>query len=127
MKGNLKNTKQSNKRGFADNNINFSDVNTMTASQQTNIFFTKANEFRNGYEPIFANESQFLPNSKSSNLISDFSEKLDVSRDIVKIPITNSISSESLTLPPNKKSDNGLLKFLLVGVGLYLIYNIIEE
>lgn len=125
----LKYTKQSKKRAFTDKYFNnkFSDVNNMTPAQQTGIFYKKANELRDGFKPIFVNETQYLPNVKGASLMSDFSEKLDVSSDILQSSLKKSISSESLTIPPNKKTDYSLLKLLLVGTGLYLIYKIIEE
>jgi len=125
----LKYTKQSKKRAFTDKYFNkkFSDVNNMTPAQQTGIFYKKANELRTGFKPIFVNETQYLPNIKGTNLISEFSEKLDVtSNNSLKIS-KNSISSKSLTIPPNKKSDYPLLQLLLVGTGIYLIYKIIED
>ena len=125
----LKYTARSKKRAFTDKYFNnkFSDVNNMTPAQQTGVFYKKANELRNGFKPIFENETQYLPNIKGSNLMSDYSEKLDVSTDNLKSSVSNSLSSKSLTIPPNKKSDYPLLKFLLVGTGIYLIYKIIED
>jgi hypothetical protein len=124
----LKYTKQSKKRAFTDKYFNkkFSDVNNMTPAQQTGIFYKKANELRAGFKPIFVNETQYLPNIKGDNL-TEFSEKLDVSSNNLKISKKNSISSKSLTIPPNKKSDYPLLQFLLVGTSIYLIYKIIED
>lgn len=129
MSDSLKYTKQSKKRAFTDYYFNkkFSDVNNMTPAQQTGIFYKKANELRAGFKPIFDNETQYLPNVKGANLMSEFSEKLDVSNDSLKISRKNSISSESLTIPPSKQSDYSALKFLLVGTGIYLIYKIIED
>ena len=66
------------KKSFTDNYFNkkFADVNDMTPAQQTGLFYNKANEFRTGFKPIFANETQYLPYVKGSELASDFSDKL---------------------------------------------------
>lgn len=129
MSDSLKYTKQSKKRAFTDKYFNnkFSDVNNMTPAQQTGVFYKKANELRTWFKPIFVNETQYLPNVKGSSLMTDFSEQLDVTSNSSKSYSSSSISSESLTIPPNKQPDYSVLKFLLVGTGLYLIYKIIEE
>lgn len=126
MAENIKHTK---KRSFTDNYFNnkFSDVNNMTKAQQSGMFYRKANELRSSFKPIFANETKYVPNTKGSDLISEYSEKLDVSNGKNSLKSSNSISSESLTIPPNKKPDYTILKFALVSSGLYLIYKIIEE
>lgn len=125
----LKYTKQSKKKAFTDKYFNgkFSDVNNMTPAQQTGIFYKKANELRTWFKPIFVNETKYLPNVKGSDLISDFAEKLDVTNGSLSKSSSASISSESLTIPPNKQPDYTFLKFGLVVGGLYLIYKIIEE
>ena len=130
MADNIKYTKSSKKKTFTDNYFNnkFADVNNMTTAQQTGVFYTKANELRTGFKPIFANETKYLPNVKGSDLVSSFSDTLDVSDVSNASSKNNSISSESLTIPPNKKSEiYPIATFALVVSGLYLIYKIIED
>lgn len=122
--------KYAKKKSFVDNYFNnkFADVNDMTPAQQAGVFYNKANEFRSGFNPIFANETQFLPNVKGSELSSEFSDKLDVSNVASSKSSSSSNSSESLTIPPNRKADYyPIAKFALVVGGLYLIYKIIED
>jgi hypothetical protein len=90
-----------------------------------------ANDQREFFKPIFANETKYLPNVKGSELVSDYSQKLDA----ISRPLNNEYSSmfkssfpnkESLTIPPNKKTDD-VIKFIVIGGALFLVYQILTD
>lgn len=125
MAAHIKYSKESKKKSFTDRYFNnkFSDVNNMTPAQQTGIFYKKANELRDGFKPIFSNETQYLPNVMGSQLVSDFSQTLDTKSN----PFNPSFqSTKSLTIPPNKKTDD-VIKFMVVGGALFLVYQILTD
>ena len=90
-----------------------------------------ANDQREFFKPIFANETKYLPNVRGSELVSDYSQKLDS----VSSPLNKEYSSmfkssfpnkESLTIPPNKKADD-VIKFIVIGGALFLVYQILTD
>jgi hypothetical protein len=125
MAAHIKYSKESKKKSFTDRYFNnkFSDVNNMTPAQQTGIFYKKANELRDGFKPIFSNETQYLPNVMGSQLVSDFSQTLDTKSNQFKTSFPN---KKSLTIPPNKKADD-VIKFIVIGGALFLVYQILTD
>jgi len=125
MAAHIKYSKESKKKSFTDRYFNnkFSDVNNMTPAQQTGIFYKKANELRDGFKPIFSNETQYLPNVMGSQLVSDFSQTLDTKSNSFKPSFQ---STKSLTIPPNKKTDD-VIKFIVIGGALFLVYQILTD
>jgi hypothetical protein len=125
MAAHIKYSKESKKKSFTDRYFNnkFSDVNNMTPAQQTGIFYKKANELRDGFKPIFSNETQYLPNVMGSQLVYDFSQTLDTKSNQFKTSFPN---KKSLTIPPNKKADD-VIKFIVIGGALFLVYQILTD
>ena len=117
------------KKGFVEGYFNKKVSDTpKSASASTAFVYDLANEQREFFKPIFANETQYLPNGTTSisQVKPDYAETLDV---ISKSKISNSpsISTESLTIPPIKQPDNLLLKGLVLGAGVFLVYQILED
>jgi hypothetical protein len=80
-----------------------------------------ANDQREFFKPLFANETQYLPNIKASEKISDYAENLDSRSKSSSFP-----SNKSLTTPPHKKA-NEIIKFLIIGAGLFVVYQILTD
>ena len=103
--------------------ILFPLLNVPTLSASEAFVYDIANDQREFFKPIFANETQYLPNDKfsDSQVKPNYAETLDV------VSKSTRPSTQSLTIPPNKKSDNLLLKGLVVGAGIFLVYQILED
>jgi hypothetical protein len=95
------------------------------------FIYDVANDQREFFKPIFANETKYLPNVMGSQLVSDYSQKLDA----ISSPLNNEYSTmfkssfpnkESLTIPPNKRADD-VIKFIVVGGVLFLVYQILTD
>jgi hypothetical protein len=82
-----------------------------------------ANDQREFFKPIFANETKYLPNVKGSQVVSDYSQTLDTKSNLFKPSFQN---VKSLTVPPNKKA-NDVIKFIVVGGVLFLVYQILTD
>jgi hypothetical protein len=82
-----------------------------------------ANDQREFFKPIFANETKYLPNVMGSQLVSDYSQTLDTKSNLFKPSFQ---SAKSLTVPPNKKADD-IIKFIVVGGVLFLVYQILTD
>lgn len=124
MNKNLTYNKKAKKKGFVDGYFNNRFESIPKAPSASEAFvYDIANEHRDFFKPIFANETQYLPNGtfRDSQVKTNYSETLDV--------VSNSTrpSTQSLTIPPNKKSDNLLLKGLVLGAGIFLVYQILED
>jgi hypothetical protein len=91
-----------------------------------------ANDQREFFKPIFANETKYLPNVRGSELVSDYSQTLDnVSSPLIS-PFSNKSnpsfqSIKSLTVPPNKRKADDVIKFIVVGGVLFLVYQILTD
>jgi hypothetical protein len=112
------------KKGFVEGYFNKKVSDTpKSASASTAFVYDLANEQREFFKPIFANETQYLPNGtlSDSQVKTSYAETLDV--------VSNSTrpSTQSLTIPPIKQPDNLLLKGLVVGASIFLVYQILED
>jgi hypothetical protein len=112
------------KKSFVEGYFNNKFASTPKPVTANEAFvYDVANEQRDFFKPIFANETQYLPNVKGSEVISDFSDNLDTKSTALKSSFP---STESLTIPPNKRADD-VIKFIVVGAGLFLVYQLITE
>lgn len=112
------------KKGFVEGYFNNKFAETPKVVSASEAFvYDIANDQREFFKPIFANETQYLPNGKfsDSQVKPNYAETLDV------VSKSTRPSTQSLTIPPNKKSDNLLLKGLVVGAGIFLVYQILED
>jgi hypothetical protein len=84
-----------------------------------------ANEQRDFFKPIFANETKYLPNVRGSKILSasDYSQTLDNKSNTFKSSFP---STESLTIPPNKRADD-IIKFIVIGGAIFLVYQILTD
>jgi len=117
------------KKGFVEGYFNKKVSETpKTASASTAFVYDLANEQREFFKPIFANETQYLPNGtfSDSQVKPDYAETLDVVSKSIQTNIPSN-STQSLTIPPNKQPDNLLLKGLVVGASIFLVYQILED
>jgi len=83
-----------------------------------------ANEQREFFKPIFANETQYLPNVLGSELVSNYSQTLDTKSNSIKPSFQ---STKSLTIPPNKRKADDIIKFVVIGGALFLVYQILTD
>ena len=102
----LKYGKGSTKIGFADSGSNFYDASIPSKTEQLDYVNGIANSCRWWYEPVFSNESKYLPTSQ------------------VMVDTTNP-SSIDLTSPPQEASPtNTWVNALLVGGVAIVLYNL---
>ena len=106
--------------GYFNNKFS-SNPKSVSASEA--FVYDVANDQREFFKPIFANETQYLPNVKGSQVVSDYSENLDTKSNPFKPSLPN---TESLTIPPDKKA-NDIIKFMVIGGALFLVYQIITD
>ena len=108
--------------------------NGQNVSSAQSFVYDLANGHRTFFKPIFANETQYLPNGFGSQVITDYSQSLDVTS--APVVASQSISNpQSLTIPPTqtttipkeKQKQNDLLRALLIGGGLFLVYQILVD
>jgi hypothetical protein len=110
------------KKSFVEGYFNnkFSSTHKPISASEAFVYDV-ANEQRDFFKPIFANETQYLPNVKGTETLSDYSDNLDSISKKSSFP-----SNESLTIPPHKKA-NDIIKFLIVGAGLFVVYQILTD
>jgi hypothetical protein len=122
-----KGAKKSFVEGYFNNKFSSTPKN-VSASEA--FVYDVANEHREFFKPIFANETKYLPNVTGSEIISDYSHNIDSKSN--PLSKSKSLSSstfpniESLTIPPNKKA-NDIIKFLVIGGALFLVYQILTD
>ena len=110
------------KKSFVEGYFNNKFSSTPKPISASEAFvYDVANEQRDFFKPIFANETQYLPNVKGTEKLSDYSDKLDSKSNKSSFP-----SNESLTLPPHKRT-NDIIKFLIVSAGLFVVYQILTD
>jgi hypothetical protein len=108
------------KKAFAEAYPTFVGDVIGTAEDKTNYVLTRANDCRDWYSPIFANESKYLP-------VSDTVVTLDKSapRDMSSLELNSDGSFKDvseLTTPPQKQMFTDLEKGLIcVGVAFVII------
>ena len=66
-----------------------------------------------------------LPNLKGSQIVSasDYAQTLDAKSNLFKPSFQ---STKSLTIPPNKRADD-IIKFIVIGGALFLVYQILTD
>jgi hypothetical protein len=106
--------------GYFNKKVSFTPRN-VSASEA--FVYDVANDQREFFKPIFANETKYLPNVMGSQLVSDYSQTLDTKSNLFKPSFQ---SAKSLTVPPNKKADD-IIKFIVVGGVLFLVYQILTD
>jgi hypothetical protein len=111
------------KKSFVEGYFNnkFSSTHKPISASEAFVYDV-ANEQRDFFKPIFANETQYLPNVKGSEKFSDYPNNLDSISKNSSFP-----SNESLTIPPHKKQANDIIKFIVVGGALFLVYQILTD
>lgn len=116
------------KKSFVEGYFNKKFVSSPKNVSASEAFvYDVANDQREFFKPIFANETKYLPNVRGAELMSDYSQKLDNT----STPLSSSFQSsfpnkESLTIPPNKRADD-VIKFIVVGGALFLVYQILTD
>lgn len=100
---------------FGQNN-SFADVSTATPQQQIDKIFAMSNCCKDG-TTIFADDKATLPVSQPAQV-------LVASASVVSVP--ESTASAQAPAPPMKKSDSHLMDALLVGVGVFILYKILD-
>jgi hypothetical protein len=117
-----KGAKKSFVEGYFNNKFSSTPKN-VSASEA--FVYDVANDQREFFKPIFANETKYLPNVKGSQIVSasDYSQTLDTKSNTLKSSFP---STESLTIPPHKKA-NDIIQFIVVGGVLFLVYQILTD
>jgi hypothetical protein len=125
-----------------------------SAQDEQNYIYSLANNCRGNYQPVFANETQYLPTfNQSNNEVSlDFfvsTSALSLPEEVIytapeqQIPIATAtevpvfeaqsntsdnnqapVYSGNLTIPPQKQKNTVLLEMVIVGLGAALITKI---
>jgi len=89
----------------------FVDAPMLTPQQRIDEIFTMSNNCRSEYQiPIFADESRFLPVSKTTPDVESLS--IEVIPDALKAP--------------NKKEDDTLINAVAIGLGIFVLYKILS-
>ena len=102
----LKYGKGSTKLGFADSRSNFYNSYVSPRAEQIDELNTLANSCRWWYEPVFSNESKYLPTSE------------------VMVDTTNPTSIDLTTPPQQATSTNTWVNALVVGGVAIVLYNL---
>ena len=116
------------KKSFVEGYFNKKFVSTPKNVSASEAFvYDVANDQREFFKPIFANETKYLPNVMGSQLVSDYSQTLDNSSIPFSMKSKSSFpNKESLTIPPNKRADD-VIKFIVIGGALFLVYQILSD
>jgi hypothetical protein len=115
------------KKSFVEGYFNKKFVSTPKNVSASEAFvYDVANDQREFFKPIFANETKYLPNVKGSQIVSasDYSQTLDTKSNPFKSSFP---STESLTVPPNKRKADDIIKFIVIGGALFLVYQILTD
>lgn len=109
MNKHLKYAKNATKVGFTDAANTFAGDNSATVMDKKQFLYNEANKCRWWYTPLWANETQYLPNNDRAN---------------VEVEDSVGIDKSELTVPPDKKK-NLLLTAALIGAGTFLALKIL--
>ena len=120
------------KRGFTgfqwqnQNNINFAFDQRKSAQEQIDFIFTKANNCRLDYNPVFPTDRKKLPVSNADAPVKDLTAVVTivpVSEESLK-PVLK--SAEELTKPPIKTllTQDDTLNAVLIGLGVFVFLKI---
>jgi hypothetical protein len=115
------------KKSFVEGYFNKKFVSTPKNVSASEAFvYDVANDQREFIKPIFANETKYLPNVKGSQIVSasDYSQTLDTKSNPFKSSFP---STESLTVPPNKRKADDIIQFIVIGGALFLVYQILTD
>jgi len=112
------------KKTFVEGYFNKKVTSTPKSVSASEAFvYDIANDQREFFKPIFANETQYLPNVVGTEVLSDYSQTLDTTSNS---NIRSFQSTKSLTIPPNKRADD-VIKFIVIGGALFLVYQILTD
>jgi hypothetical protein len=109
MNKHLKYAKNATKKSFVDAANPFTGDNAAESISKKQYLYNTANNCRWWYSPIWANETQYLPNDDRANVEVEDNVKSDAS---------------ALTVPPDKKN-NLLLQAAIIGAGTFLALKIL--
>ena len=113
------------KKTFVEGYFNKKFASTPKSVSASEAFvYDVANDQREFFKPIFANETQYLPNVMGTQVVSDYSQTLDTKSNSYKPSFQ---STKSLTIPPNKRKADDIIKFIVVGGALFLVYQILTD
>jgi len=109
----LKYSKDAIIKGFTGNQFlhgdnTFADTVVRTPEQRVNEINAMANNCRMFNQPIFANESQFLPVDKSA---------------LVNTEVAVAIGKPE---PPKKAQDDTLMNAVILGLGVFVLYKLLS-
>jgi hypothetical protein len=94
------------------------------AQQNVDDIFAMANKCRSWYEPIFANESKYLPNqNREPQVPLSFKDTENKEQQVVMV---KKLADQQAPKAPEKVEDNMLLQALLVGAGFFVLYKLLS-
>jgi len=105
---------------FAPDNRPLSPQVTTSIQEQKDYAFCLANNCRENYMPVFADETQYFQVSKDS--INANPEYVNPANDN-QMPMPNVFD---LTTPPKTKEEDLILKSILIGSGVFILLNLIK-
>jgi len=110
---------------FAPDNRPLSPQVTTSIQEQKDYAFCLANNCRENYSPVFANETQFFQVSKDSvNANSGYENPADDNCMAMPMPMPNVFD---LTTPPEAKEDSKILEYILIGTGVFILLNLLTD
>ena len=114
-----------NKNAFSENPPVFSGDVIGTAEDKTNYILNIANSCRGWYEPVFTNESKYLPVTNPSIVVLEHSAPQDnTALDLAPDGSFEDVSG--LTTPPQRQRFTDLEKALLLGGAAFIIFKILS-
>ena len=115
--------KDAQKVGFADSKSYFTGDLVNSPSEKQDYIFNMANNCRGWFEPIFENESKFLPVKNPDVTISTLTV-------VEPLPLNSldalTTDASALTVPPQELKENVLLNALIIGGAAMLIFKILS-
>lgn len=97
------------------------------AQQNVDDIFAMANKCRSWYEPIFANESKYLPNqNREPQVPLSFKDTENKEQQQQQVVMVKKLADQQAPKAPEKVEDNMLLQALLVGAGFFVLYKLLS-
>jgi len=121
------------KKSFLDVPVNYGEAPSPifsgdvigTAEDKTNYILNLANNCRGWYEPVFTNESKYLPVSDTSIVILEQSAPQDNTA-LALAPDGSFADVSGLTTPPQKREFTELEKGLLIAGAAFIIIKLLS-
>lgn len=114
---------------FAPDNRPLSPQVTTSIQEQKDFAYCLANNCRENYSPVFANETKYFQVSKDSINSSSHGTSCGCgcNDNNNTLPSTTLPNVFDLTTPPATKEDDLILKYILIGSGVFILLNLLTK